>query len=82
MTQDKTRPGANDYGYSFDRDPRNRRVTRYRYNSIPVDQPGRYVYLRDQEPCVSVLKAMLQVSSSGRFGPAGRANMISWARPL
>jgi cellobiose phosphorylase len=36
-------------GYSFDRDPRNRRVTRYRYNSIPVDQPGRYVYLRDQD---------------------------------
>ena len=36
-------------GFSFDRDPRNRRVTRYRYNSIPVDQPGRYVYLRDQE---------------------------------
>jgi cellobiose phosphorylase len=36
-------------GYSFDRDPRNRRVTRYRYNSVPVDQPGRYVYLRDQE---------------------------------
>jgi cellobiose phosphorylase len=36
-------------GYSFDRDPKNRRVTRYRYNAIPVDQPGRYVYLRDQE---------------------------------
>lgn len=36
-------------GFSFDRDPRNRRITRYRYNSIPVDQPGRYVYLRDQE---------------------------------
>ncbi len=36
-------------GYSFDRDPRNRRVTRYRYNSIPADQPGRYIYLRDQE---------------------------------
>lgn len=36
-------------GYSFDRDPRNRRVTRYRYNAIPVDQPGRYIYLRDQE---------------------------------
>jgi cellobiose phosphorylase len=35
-------------GYSFDRDPKNRRVTRYRYNAIPVDQPGRYVYLRDQ----------------------------------
>jgi cellobiose phosphorylase len=36
-------------GYSFDRDPRSRRVTRYRYNAIPVDQPGRYIYLRDQE---------------------------------
>ena len=36
-------------GYSFDRDPRSRRVTRYRYNAIPADQPGRYVYLRDQE---------------------------------
>lgn len=36
-------------GYSFDRDPKNRRVTRYRYNGIPADQPGRYVFLRDQE---------------------------------
>ena len=36
-------------GYSFDRDPRNRRVTRYRYNAVPDDQPGRYIYLRDQE---------------------------------
>jgi cellobiose phosphorylase len=35
-------------GFSFDRDPRNRRVTRYRYNGIPADQPGRYIYLRDQ----------------------------------
>jgi cellobiose phosphorylase len=36
-------------GYSFDRDPKNRRVTRYRYNGIPADQPGRYVYVRDEE---------------------------------
>lgn len=36
-------------GYSFDRDPRHRRVSRYRYNGLPADQPGRYVYLRDQE---------------------------------
>ncbi len=35
-------------GFSFDRDPRNRRVMRYRYNALPLDQPGRYVYLRDQ----------------------------------
>ena len=35
-------------GFSFDRDPRERRATRFRYNAIPADQPGRYVYLRDQ----------------------------------
>ncbi|MBO0868603.1 MAG: glycosyl transferase [Micromonosporaceae bacterium] len=34
-------------GFSFDRDPRNRRVSRYRYNAIPADQPGRYIYIRD-----------------------------------
>ena len=36
-------------GFSFDRDPKNRRVSRYRYNSIPMDQPCRYVYIRDIE---------------------------------
>ncbi len=36
-------------GYSFECDPKNRRVTRYRYNAVPADQPGRYIYLRDQE---------------------------------
>ncbi len=34
-------------GYSFHKDPRNRRLTRYRYNNIPMDRPGRYVYIRD-----------------------------------
>lgn len=34
-------------GYSFHKDPQNRRITRYRYNSIPMDRPGRYIYLRD-----------------------------------
>src|SRR3989339_2013154 len=36
-------------GYSFDRDPKNKRILRYRYNSIPIDQPGRYIYIRDEE---------------------------------
>jgi len=36
-------------GYSFDRDPKNKRILRYRYNSIPYDQPGRYVYIRDSK---------------------------------
>jgi cellobiose phosphorylase len=36
-------------GYSFHRDPRDRRITRFRYNNIPPDRPGRYIYVRDQE---------------------------------
>lgn len=34
-------------GYSFHKDPRERRILRYRYNNIPMDRPGRYIYLRD-----------------------------------
>ncbi|MEM8678747.1 MAG: glycosyl transferase [Planctomycetota bacterium] len=35
-------------GYCFYRDARLRRLTRYRYNSIPLDANGRYFYVRDQ----------------------------------
>ncbi|KAB2856810.1 MAG: glycosyl transferase, partial [Anaerolineae bacterium] len=34
-------------GYSFYRDARLRRLTRYRYNNVPFDTGGRYLYLRD-----------------------------------
>jgi Cellobiose phosphorylase len=34
-------------GYSFYRDARLRRLTRYHYNSAPFDLGGRYLYLRD-----------------------------------
>ena len=34
-------------GYSFFRDARLRRLTRYRYNNVPYDYGGRYIYLRD-----------------------------------
>ena len=34
-------------GYSFYKDAKFRRITRYRYNSIPMDNGGRYFYLRD-----------------------------------
>ena len=34
-------------GYSFYRDARLRRLTRYRYNNAPLDMGGRYIYLRD-----------------------------------
>jgi cellobiose phosphorylase len=36
-------------GYSFYRDARLRRLTRYRYNNVPLDCGGRYIYLRDDE---------------------------------
>ena len=34
-------------GYSWHRDARLRRLTRYRYNNVPSDTGGRYLYLRD-----------------------------------
>ena len=34
-------------GYSFYKDARLRRLTRYRYNNAPYDMGGRYIYLRD-----------------------------------
>lgn len=34
-------------GYSFYRDAKMRRLTRYRYNNIPTDAGGRYVYVND-----------------------------------
>ena len=34
-------------GFSWHRDARLRRLTRYRYNNVPADAGGRYLYLRD-----------------------------------
>jgi cellobiose phosphorylase len=34
-------------GYSFYKDARLRRLTRYRYNNAPLDSGGRYIYIRD-----------------------------------
>ena len=36
-------------GYSFHRDARLRRLTRYRYNNAPFDLGGRYIYVRDND---------------------------------
>ncbi|SHJ37359.1 cellobiose phosphorylase [Rubritalea squalenifaciens DSM 18772] len=35
-------------GYCFYRDAKLRRLTRYRYNNIPLDSNGRYFYIKDQ----------------------------------
>ncbi|MBI2841907.1 MAG: glycosyl transferase family 36 [Armatimonadetes bacterium] len=34
-------------GFSYWVDPRDSRITRWRYNSLPWDRPGRYVYIRE-----------------------------------
>ncbi len=34
-------------GYTFYKDARLRRLTRYRYNNTPLDMGGRYLYIRD-----------------------------------
>lgn len=34
-------------GYSFFKDARLRRITRYRYNNVPVDDGGKYFYIND-----------------------------------
>jgi cellobiose phosphorylase len=40
-------------GYSFYKDARLRRMTRYRYNNAPLDTGGRYIYLRDEDASVT-----------------------------
>jgi len=35
-------------GYTFYKDAKFRRLTRYRYNNVPMDSGGRYFYIRDE----------------------------------
>jgi N,N'-diacetylchitobiose phosphorylase len=36
-------------GYSFHRSAEHHRITRFRANGVPLDRPGHYVYVRDDE---------------------------------
>jgi N,N'-diacetylchitobiose phosphorylase len=36
-------------GYAFHKSAKTGRLLRFRFNSIPTDRPGRYIYLRDEE---------------------------------
>ena len=36
-------------GYSFYKDAKFRRITRYRYNNVPMDNGGRYFYINDND---------------------------------
>jgi cellobiose phosphorylase len=50
-------------GYSFYKDAKFRRLTRYRYNNVPMDSGGRYFYIKDNttiwspgwKPCKTAL---------------------------
>ena len=50
-------------GYSFYKDAKFRRITRYRYNNVPMDNGGRYFYINDNgtlwspgwKPCKTAL---------------------------
>jgi cellobiose phosphorylase len=36
-------------GYSFYKDAKFRRITRYRYNNVPMDSGGKYFYIKDED---------------------------------
>ncbi|MFO7870527.1 MAG: glycosyl transferase [Kiritimatiellia bacterium] len=36
-------------GYSFCKSPGRNRILRYRFNSVPPDRPGRFIYLRNEK---------------------------------
>ena len=45
-------------GYSFYKDARLRRLTRYRYNNAPLDEGGRYIYIRENDLTSSQNKSL------------------------
>ena len=47
-------------GYSFYRDARMRRLTRYRYNNSPLDMDGHRIYIKDGVPLNASDKAALE----------------------
>lgn len=63
-------------GYSFTRSPAEGRILRHRYNSVPMDLPGRQFYLRDQDTgdfwaaaWQATAKPLDQQPTQVRFGP-------------
>lgn len=46
-------------GYSFYKDARLRRLTRYRYNNVPFDVGGRYLYIREDQDDINMETSLL-----------------------
>ena len=51
-------------GYSFFKDAKFRRITRYRYNGVPMDAGGMYFYVKDGETVVEDAKGYYDTSSA------------------
>lgn len=49
-------------GYCFYQDARLRRLTRYRYNNIPMDSNGRYLYIKDGDSIWNPMWKPMRVS--------------------
>ena len=63
-------------GYSFTRSPASGRFLRHRYNSVPMDLPGRQFYIRDRDSSdfwsaawQPVGKSLDEFKTTTRFGP-------------
>ena len=71
-------------GYSFYKDAKFRRITRYRYNNVPMDNGGRYFYLVDNDcvwnpgwkPCKTPLDFYECRHGMGYTRITGRKNQI------
>ena len=54
-------------GYDFCKDAKFRRITRYRYNGVPMDAGGRYFYIKDGDtgtPAGSLARLRLTPTSA------------------
>ncbi len=71
-------------GYCFCKDAKFRRITRYRYNGVPMDAGGRYFYINDGgtvwnpgwKPCKTALEAYECRHGMGYSRITGRKNGI------
>ena len=52
-------------GYSFYKDAKFRRITRYRYNNVPMDNGGRYFYIREELPTANSQESKPLIWSPG-----------------
>ena len=72
-------------GYCFFKDARLRRITRYRYNNVPIDMGGRYFYINDNgdiwnpgwSPCKAELDSYKCRHGMGYTIISGKRNDIS-----